>query len=226
MPRCRAARRARGEIGAEGLSPSAPANGVCPVCSCCGPGTRSSTETRPPGSRGVTVARSIPICRASRRTLGDAAAGIGGSGESPPLPEAGAAAAAGATAGACRGRTGAAGTKTGGGGAAAGATGDAAESHVGVSPAAQSLPIVRPTRTVCPSAGASGARCKTPPSTASISCVAFSPSSIKSGSPGFTVSPGCLIQPANTPSSIDQPSRGIVTSAAIASHAPRVFLEQ
>jgi hypothetical protein len=36
------------------------------------------------------------------------------------------------------------------------------------------------------------------------------------------VSPGFLIQPANTPSSIDHPSRGIVTSAAIVSSAPKV----
>jgi hypothetical protein len=37
----------------------------------------------------------------------------------------------------------------------------------------------------------------------------------------LTVSPGFLSQPVNTPSSIDQPSRGIVTSAAIVSHAPK-----
>ena len=91
----------------------------------------------------------------------------------------------------------------------------AGEAPVGDSPASSRYPITRPTATTAPAAGASGASWRTPLSTASISWTAFSPSSSNSGSPARMNSPSRRFQPANVPSSIDQPSRGIVTLCAM-----------
>ena len=56
-----------------------------------------------------------------------------------------------------------------------------------------------------------------------MSCVALSPSRIKSGSPIFTDSPSFLCQATNTPSSMFQPRRGTVIGTLIGAVIVGVF---
>ena len=65
--------------------------------------------------------------------------------------------------------------------------------------------------------GSSGGMRKIPVSRLSISWVALSPSRLKRGSPAATRWPSLLSQPTKVPSSMFQPSRGIVTSLAMTS---------
>src|SRR5579883_1868781 len=58
-----------------------------------------------------------------------------------------------------------------------------------------------------------------PASFASMSWVAFSPSRVNSGSPARIGSPSPLSQPTKTPSSMFQPSRGMVMAMAMASRS-------
>src|SRR5437763_12501538 len=58
--------------------------------------------------------------------------------------------------------------------------------------------------------------CNMPPSRLSISSVAFSLSRLNTRSPGRTASPSCFNQPANVPSSMFQPRRGMVIGIGMA----------
>ena len=85
----------------------------------------------------------------------------------------------------------------------------------GVSSADTRNPITAPTGTTVPGFGASAGIRKTPASTASMSCAAFSPSSSKTASPGRMRSPSFYNHRTNVPSSMDQPSLGIVIVKAM-----------